>query len=58
MLLQSCKIWSSSVLLLDIQMNMLLHMQVQLPGSVLSLVGELEPFFWTRWPAMGLRPDW
>ena len=31
--------------------------QVQLPGSVLSLAGELDPFFWTRWHVLELRPD-
>ena len=30
---------------------------VQLPGSVISLARELDPFFWTRWPVLGLRPD-
>ena len=31
--------------------------QVQLPGLVPTLARELEPFFWTRWPVLGLRPD-
>ena len=44
-----------SVYALDIQMMLL--QQVPLPGLVPSLARELEPFFWTRWPVLGLRPD-
>ena len=28
-----------------------------MPGLVPTLAEELEPFFWTRWPVQGLRPD-
>ena len=31
--------------------------QVPLPGLEHSLVKELEPFFWIRWPVLGMRPD-
>ena len=31
--------------------------QVQSPGPLPTLAGELDPFFWTRWPALGLSPD-
>jgi len=35
----------------------LFFLQGQLPGFVLSLARELDPFFWMKWTVLGLRPD-
>ena len=54
--MKSGVIFSLTVFLSSYCLN--LSPQVQLPGPVPTLVGELEPFFWTRWPVLGMRPDW
>ena len=32
-------------------------LQGQLPGFVVSLAGELDPFFWMKWTVLEMRPD-
>ena len=41
----------------SVSLKIKLSPQVPLPDRVPTLAGELEPFFWMMWPALGLRPD-
>ena len=42
---------------LDAKLIVNLSPQVPLPGPVPTLAMDLDLFFWTRWPVLGMRPE-
>ena len=43
---------------LRVDLRVDLSPQVQLPSLVPTLAEGQDPFFWTRWSVLGVRPEW